>query len=79
MSMEKLKALRTGNRAALTRSLKKINEISETEDKVAIKKLYDSVLKKRDTLQNLDERILEDIAVEETEREVIEIDEYNTN
>ena len=64
--IEKLKALRTGNRAAVTRNLKKIKEISETEDYIGLKKLYDSVLKKRDTLQGLDERILEDLPVEDT-------------
>ena len=75
--MEKLKAIRTGNKAAITRSINLLLK-EENMDPVNRLKLYEGILKKRKVLEKLDEEILEAIPAEDTESEIVNSDEYYT-
>ena len=75
--MEKLKAIRTGNKAAITRSLNTLLR-EEDMDPVNRLKIYEGILKKRKVLEKLDEEILEAISAEDTDSEIVNTDEYYT-
>ena len=77
--MEKLRALRTGNRSAVKRirPIYKLRDIDRANtDSETIKKHMDNIMKKINTLLDLDNRILEKISAEEPEQEILDSDEY---
>ena len=80
--MEKLKALRAGNRATITKTIKKMKEILSSENTVEnetetiVENLYGNLLKKKTTVEKLNEEILLEIEPDFTEQEVIQQDEY---
>ena len=60
------------------------NELSTNYDRAntdseTIQKHMENILKKKDTLLQLDNPILEEISAEETEQEILDSDEYNSN
>ena len=81
VKMEKLKALRTGNRAAITKTLKKLKECVNSENfyKEESSGIYELLLKKKQLVDDINEKILEAIDAEQTETEVIEQVEYDSD
>ncbi|XP_052699402.1 uncharacterized protein LOC128176925 [Crassostrea angulata] len=73
----KLRAVRSGQRSAVTRLLKKLEESfleeNNTED---IETIVSTLKEKQEILRNLDDRILEDTVEEDVEKEILEADEY---
>ena len=70
--MEKLKALRSENRAAMTRALNRIKILNnDGGDIQTLHAMYENLLKKKKTIEQLDEQILEAATTEETENEII--------
>eukprot|EP00795_Rhopilema_esculentum_P007052 gene7052-12683_t len=72
MEIGKLKKIRRGHRAYVTRQIGKIDE--RKGDEKELKQMEIQLKEKRDTLKVLDEKILELIADEETESETEGVD-----
>ncbi|XP_061168132.1 uncharacterized protein LOC133177057 [Saccostrea echinata] len=75
--ISKLRAVRAGQRSAVTRLLKRLDE--ENTDSEDIETILDTLTEKQEVLRDLDEKILTETAEEETEKEILETDEYNLN
>ena len=77
--MEKYKAIRGGHRSGISRLINRIdekitqNEISDQELHAAI----DTLEKKREILQQLDNQILDITELEDMEQEILDTDDYN--
>jgi hypothetical protein len=75
----KLRAIRAGHRSTITRLLKKLEEenseeIAERED---LELILETLEAKHTILKDLDEKILADTLEEDTEKEILDTDEYN--
>ncbi|XP_062621678.1 uncharacterized protein LOC134283249 [Saccostrea cucullata] len=73
----KLKAVRAGQRSAVTRLLKRLDE--ENTNSEEIETILETLTDKQEILRDLDENILTETAEEDIEREILETDEYNFN
>ena len=72
--MEKLKAKRDGNKAAITRALVKLNSYPANN-----RDTYLNILKKREIIERLNSEILDETSTEDTEEEILQTDEYHLN
>jgi hypothetical protein len=78
MDLHKLKAIRAGNRSAVTRKLNK-HEKSEEFPRAVLLSIFEELKKKLKTLEDLDEEILNQLTEdEEIIDEIINTDEYNS-
>ena len=79
--MEKLKAVRAGNRSAVTRLLRKFDEAKEipTFDREDLLVAYKNLTEKKKLLEKLNEKILEETEPENVETEILDADEYSKN
>jgi hypothetical protein len=78
MDIRKLKAVRAGNRSAVTRKLNKY-ERSEEFPRAVLLSIYEELKKKWKIMEDLDEEIMKQITEEkETHNEILETDEYNS-
>lgn len=77
--MEKLKAIRSGHRSATTRLINKTNDkILENDFKnQELSAAIETLVKKRNLLENFDSKILDGTEVEDIEQEIVDSDEYN--
>lgn len=66
----KLKAVRAGQRSAVTRLLKRLDE--ENEDAEEIEAILETLRDKQEILRDLDEKILTETAEEDIEREILD-------
>ena len=75
----KLRAIRAGHRSTITRLLKKLEE--DNSEKIAERENLELILEtleaKKTTLKDLDEKILTETQEEDTEKEILDTDEYN--
>lgn len=78
MDVQRLKSLRAGNKAAVTKFLKKLDDVTEEPivEPENVRNILNIIEKKKDTLQSLDEQILEKTDSDEIGDEIIESDEY---
>ncbi|XP_071124095.1 uncharacterized protein [Mytilus edulis] len=78
MDISRLKSLRAGNRAAVTKVFNKLEDaiVDTPLDPEEICTLLGAVKKKKKTLANIDEQILNTVDSEEITDEIIETDEY---
>ncbi|XP_062606698.1 uncharacterized protein LOC134268455 [Saccostrea cucullata] len=67
----KLKAVRAGQRSAVTRLLKRLDE--ENADAEEIEAILETLTDKQEILRDLDEKILTETAEEDIEREILEM------
>ena len=76
MDINRLKSLRAGNRAVVTKNLRKMEEAFENENTEEIVTLLETVENKKKTLVKIDEQILSEVDSEGITQEVLETDEY---
>ena len=77
MDLAKLKAIRAGNRSAITRLLRKTEELdTETDVTESIQRIIKAVTEKQRVLKDINEQILEKTNVEDIENEITDTDEY---
>ena len=77
MDLAKLKAIRAGNKSAITRLLRKIDELDpETDATKNIQRIINAIREKQRVLIDIHERILEETSVEDIENEIMDTDEY---
>ncbi|CAC5401510.1 unnamed protein product [Mytilus coruscus] len=78
MDISRLKSLRAGNRAAVTKVFKKLEEaIGDSQiDTEEVSTLLEAVEKKKKTLATIDEQILNAVESEDITDEILETDEY---
>ena len=76
--LNRLKSLRAGNRGAVTKILRKLDDaIEETSvDTQEVTNLLNTIEKKKVTLADLDEQLLSNVDSDGIEEEIIETDEY---
>ncbi|VDI25885.1 Hypothetical predicted protein [Mytilus galloprovincialis] len=74
----KMKAVRAGHKGAVTKLLKKFEEIQQSSeaDHEEISTLLEVVTQKKRTLENINEKILEQTSDEDVAVEILESDEY---
>ena len=77
----KMKAVRAGHKGAVTKLLKKFEEIQQSSeaDYEEISTLLEVVTQKKRTLENINEKILEQTSDEDVAVEILESDEYMFN
>ncbi|VDI18362.1 Hypothetical predicted protein [Mytilus galloprovincialis] len=77
----KMKAVRAGHKGAVTKLLKKFEEIQQSSeaDHEEISTLLEVVTQKKRTLENINEKILEQTSDEDVAVEIQESDEYMFN
>ena len=77
--MEKLKSMRTGNRGAVTRLLRKFEEAKENPefDRKELSVTYENLVQKKKLLETLNEQIVDVMDAGEVATEIIETDEYS--
>ena len=77
--MEKIRAIRGGHRSSATRLINKTEEkLSNSDFNVQeLAATIDTLMKKRDLLQTLDNQVLESSELEDFEQEILDTDEYN--
>ncbi|XP_071128314.1 uncharacterized protein [Mytilus edulis] len=78
MDIIRLKSLRAGNKAAVTKVFKKLEEaIGDSEiDTEEVSTLLEAIEKKKKTLASIDEQILNAVESEDITNEILETDEY---
>ncbi|VDI77908.1 Hypothetical predicted protein [Mytilus galloprovincialis] len=78
MDISRLKSLRAGNKAAVTKVFKKLEEaIGDSEiDTEEVSTLLEAIEKKKKTLASIDEQILNAVESEDITNEILETDEY---
>ncbi|VDH93426.1 Hypothetical predicted protein [Mytilus galloprovincialis] len=81
MDISRLKSLRAGNKAAVTKVFKKLEEaIGDSEiDTEEVSELLEAIEKKKETLASIDEQILNAVESEDITNEILEKDEYYLN
>ncbi|VDH90269.1 Hypothetical predicted protein [Mytilus galloprovincialis] len=76
----KLRSIRAGHRSVISRLLKKFEDIRDDGDEPVnteeLTKIVNNLLKKQETLQKLNEDILENLDEGEVEAEIVDSDEY---
>ncbi|XP_071153541.1 uncharacterized protein [Mytilus edulis] len=76
----KLRSIRAGHRSVISRLLKKFEDIRDDGDEPVnteeLTKILNNLLKKQETLQKLNEDILENLDEGEVEAEIVDSDEY---
>ena len=76
----KLLSIRAGHRSVISRLLKKFEDIRDDGDEPVnteeLTKIVNTLLKKQETLQKLNEDILENLDEGEVEAEIVDSDEY---
>lgn len=79
--MEKLKTNRNGRRSSITRLINRTNEkISDKEiGNQELSAAVETLMIKKDILENLDKQILDGTEVEDVEQEMRNNDEYNSH
>ena len=77
MDTTRIKSIRAGNRAAVTKFFKKLEELNLELDIEVAGPIIDAIEKKQNVILKLDEQILEKTPEEEIEHEISEADEYN--
>lgn len=77
--MEKLKVIRGAHRTAVTRLINRTNDkISENELKnQEMSVVVETLVKKKNLLENLDTQVLDGTEVGEMEQEILDSEEYN--
>ncbi|VDH97941.1 Hypothetical predicted protein [Mytilus galloprovincialis] len=78
MDISRLKSLRAGNKAAVTKVFKKLEEaIGDSQiDTEEVSTLLEAIEKKKKTLASIDEQILNAVESEDITNEILETDEY---
>ena len=77
MDLAKLKAIRAGNRSAITRLFRKIDELDpEMDVNESVQRIINAIAEKQRVLTDINERILEETSVEDIENEITDTDEY---
>ena len=77
MDLAKLKAIRAGNRSAITRLFRKIDELDpETDVNESVQRIINAIAEEQLVLTDINDRILEETSVEDIENEITDTDEY---
>ena len=77
MDLAKLKAIQSGNKSAITRLFRKIDELNpETDVNESIQRIINAIAEKQRVLTDINDRILEETSVEDIENEITDTDEY---
>ena len=77
MDLAKLKAIRAGNKSAITRLFRKIDELDpEMDVNESVQRIINAIAEKQRVLTDINDRILEETSVEDIENEITDTDEY---
>ncbi|CAC5422029.1 unnamed protein product [Mytilus coruscus] len=79
----KLRSIRTGHRSAVSRLIKKFEDVQQEENGTVytedLSNILDSLKRKQDILRKLDEDIIQELDDGDIETEIVEADEYAFN
>ncbi|XP_063400011.1 uncharacterized protein LOC134684639 [Mytilus trossulus] len=80
---QKLRSIRAGYRSAVSRLIKKFEDVQQEEDGTVdtedLSNILDSLKRKQETLRKLDEDIVQELDDGDIETEIVEADEYAFN